>query len=251
MLKPLITLATSAVLATAAHGHQLWIEQAPGEAAMVRFGEFAENLREASPGLLDKFGQPTGVLVTRDGERPLLASKVADGFRLTAPGGGAVTAGPADSLVAEDLGYPLYKSRQGDGEISSWYRPAARHVTGFATQAPRLVLDIVPTGREGEFRITHKGQSLPKAKVTIALPSGWSRDAQSDAQGLVSFPMPWQGAYVLEASHMDRTPGERTAAAAAPAAERYDRIHHVTTLSVVKAVGLAPLPAGPAATPGK
>ena len=48
---------------TTASAHQVWIEQVEGQGAIVRFGEFGENLREASPGLLDKFGKPAGVLV--------------------------------------------------------------------------------------------------------------------------------------------------------------------------------------------
>lgn len=53
----------------------------------------------------------------------------------------------------------------------------------------------------------------------------------------------------LEATHMDRTPGERpgTQANGTIAPERFDRVHHVTTLSVLKVEGLSPLPATPAA----
>ncbi|MGE5866940.1 MAG: DUF4198 domain-containing protein [Rhizobacter sp.] len=252
MLKTLLALSAT-MMATTAFAHQLWIEQAPGQPAMVRFGEYAHNLRETSPGLLDRFGQTTGMLVRREGDSPLQATKEAGGFRLTAGTGEPVSAGSAESLLAEDLRYPLYKSRQGETDIQSWYRPAARLVSDFAAQAPRLALDIVPTGREGEFRLTYNGQPLPKTKVTIAVQSGWAQETMTDAHGQVRFPMPWQGLYVLEASHMDRTPGERpgtTVNGGTGAPERFDRRHHVTTLSVLKADGLTPLPAAPTVSPG-
>ena len=39
---------------TSAHAHQVWLENAGGQARL-HFGEFNENLRESSPGALDKF----------------------------------------------------------------------------------------------------------------------------------------------------------------------------------------------------
>ena len=44
-----------------ANAHQIWIEQ-DGKRARVVFGEFAENLRELSPGRLDKFVALTGTI---------------------------------------------------------------------------------------------------------------------------------------------------------------------------------------------
>jgi hypothetical protein len=49
-------------LAGPAGAHQIWIEQPDGQDAVVRFDEFGQNPREASPGLLDKFEKPAGSL---------------------------------------------------------------------------------------------------------------------------------------------------------------------------------------------
>ncbi len=78
--------------------------------------------------------------------------------------------------------------------------------------------------------------------------SGWEKQAQSDAQGLVSFDMPWQGTYVAETSFEERIPGERMSP---NGAERYDGISYATTLTFVKDDGLPALPAGPLGVPGK
>ncbi|HEY1397102.1 hypothetical protein [Roseateles sp.] len=123
--RPALRLSAVSLLlaAGAAQAHQIWIEQAAGanERAVVRFGEFGENLREASPGLLDKFGQ-------------------------------------------------------------------------------------------------------------------------------VRFDLPWKGQYVAEVAHTDKTAGERQGP---KGAEKYDGVSYVTSLTVLKADGVEPIAAGPAATPNK
>lgn len=230
-----------AALLPAAHAHQIWIEQAPGGEAVIRFGEFGENLREVSPGLLDKFGKPGATLYSPKGEKVAQASKGVDGFTLP------FKAARGESIVAEDAEYPLYKFKHGEKEAAGWYRPAARLITGFDAQQARLVLDLVPAGKPGELQLYFKGKPLPKTKVTLVTQSGWSKEARSDEQGMVRFDMPWKGTYVAEVSHNDRTPGER---AGANGADKYDVVNYVTTLTYVKADGVAPIAAGAPAKPG-
>jgi hypothetical protein len=227
---------------TLAQAHQIWIEQPAGQAAVIRFGEFGENLREVSPGLLDNFGKPTATLISVKGERSADAAKSASGFTLP------FKAGQGETIVAEDPAFPLRKFKRDDREVTSWYRPAARYATGFAAQEPRLTLDIVPAGQPGTFKVFFKGQPLPKARVAIVVQSGWAKEARSDDQGAVSFDLPWKGSYVLEASYIDRTPGERPGP---NGAELYDGINYVTTPHVARADGVAPIPAGPVAAPNK
>ncbi|WP_457488799.1 cobalt ABC transporter substrate-binding protein [Tardiphaga sp. P5_C10] len=225
-----------------AQAHQIWIEQAEGQNAVIRFGEFGENLREVSPGLLDKFGKPTGTLVSAKGEQKSDATKTANGFTLPFK----VAAG--DGIVAEDASYPFYTSKQQDKQITGWYYPAARLITGFAEQKPRLVLDLVPTGQDGQFKLVFKDKPKAKTKVTLVTESGWSKEAHTDEQGLVKFDMPWKGTYVAEVSFTDRNSGER---AGAHGTEKYDAVSYATTVTYVNANGLPPIPAGPPATPGK
>lgn len=229
-------------LATAAQAHQIWLEQPAGQSAVIRFGEFGDNLREASPGLLDKFVKPTATLVSAKGDKTADGSKSATGFVLP------FKAAKGEAIVAEEANYPLYNSKQGDKELKNWYHPAARLVTGFAPLEPKLTFDLVPAGAPGEFKLVFKGQPLPKTKVTLVTQSGWVKEGRTDEQGLVKFDMPWKGTYVAEASHNDRTGGERAGAAGA---EKYDAVSYVTTLTYVKADGVAPIPAGPAAKPNK
>ncbi len=240
MKKFAVVAATLLGTIASAQAHQIWIEQADGQNAVVRFGEFGENLREASPGLLDKFAKVTGTLVSAKGEQKSDATKTADGFTLP------FKAASGDGVVAEDANYPLYQSKQQDKQITGWYYPAARYITGFAAKKPKLVLDLVPTGQDGEFKLFFKDQPKAKTKVTLVTQSGWSKEAHTDEQGVVKFDMPWKGTYVAEVSFTDRTAGER---AGANGAEKYDSVSYATTVTYVNASGLAALPAGPAAKP--
>jgi len=227
-------------VAASAQAHQVWLEQAEGDTVVLRFGEFGENLREASPGLLDKFVAPTGTLFSGSSSKKAEARKTASGFTLPfAPAAN-------ESVVAEDARYPLYPSGQGDKQVLNWFHPSARLMTGFAPLAPSLALDLVPAGDPGAFRLYFKGKPLAKTKVSLVTQSGWAKEGRTDADGLVRFDMPWQGQYVAEASHTDRTPGERPGV---QGAERYDVVYYATTLSYRKSEGIAPLPAGPAAAP--
>lgn len=240
MTKRIIVAMSLWIAAAPAQAHQIWIEQADGRNAVVRFGEFGENLREASPGLLDKFAGVTATLISAKGEQKSDATKTASGFSLP------FAAAAGDGIVAMDANYPLYTWKQQGKDTTNWFYPAARYITGFAAQQPKLVLDLVPTGEEGQFKLLFKDQPKAKTKVTLVTESGWSKEANTDEQGLVKFDMPWKGTYVAEVSFNDRSPGERTGA---NGTEKYDGVSYATTVTFVTAKGLAPIPAPPPATP--
>lgn len=225
------------MFAGSASAHQVWLEQTP-KAANLYFGEFGENLRETSPGLLDKFVKPTAVLLKSNEEQPLTLEKTGTAFVLSS------TAKKNESIVAEEANYPPIERKNGEAVTRTVWTPAARLITSDTEQQPRLTLDIVPTGKKGEFKVFYKNQPLPKAKVGIVVQSGWMKEATSDEQGVVSFDLPWQGTYVLEVHHMDKTPGERDG-------KPYDVASFVTTLSMTQPKGVKALPAPDAKTPNK
>ena len=71
-MRSVVRIAAAAALwlstAAVASAHHLWLE-VDGQGAKIYFGEFGENLREASPGALDKL-QPQAKAVSASGERP-------------------------------------------------------------------------------------------------------------------------------------------------------------------------------------
>ena len=233
----LLPLVSSLMFAGAANAHQIWLEQT-SKTANLYFGEFGENLREASLGLLDKFIKPSATLSGAKGDQALTLNKEAGSFALSA------RAGKNESITAEEANYPGFEKKTGETLVRSIWTPAARLVTSDAAQTPTLTLDLVPSGQPGEFKVYYKGQPLPKAKVGIIVQSGWAKEAVSDEQGAVKFELPWQGTYVLEVHHTDKTAGERDG-------KPYDVASFVTTLSLAQTKGIKAVAAGPAAKPNK
>ncbi|GKS90521.1 DUF4198 domain-containing protein [Acidovorax sp. SUPP2522] len=232
LLKPITAAVLSALAATAVQAHQVWIE-ASGAQARVQFGEYADGLLEKSPGALDKF---KGVPVLeqqqpRGGEaRRIEGQRTATAFTYALPA-------PADTLFAE-APYPLI-DRTKAGQPPLLWRPAARWVASLAQPvAATAPLDVVPTGKAGELRVVFNGKPLPKAQVTLVSPSGWAREAATNAEGTVHFELPWKGQYVAEVKHSDKQPGEH-------AGEKYGEASYLTTLTFVQAAGMEspPLPA--------
>ena len=220
-----------------ASAHQIWLRQ-DGKAASVYFGEFGDNLREASPGLLDKFSIKNVTLLSAKGAQSLQASKTAGAFVLN----GKVGAG--ESIIVEEDNYPSWEEKKDGKATRTVWIPAARLVADAKAQAPALTLDLVPTGTPGQFQVSYQGKPLAQAKVNAVVQSGWGKEAWSDALGLVSFPLPWKGSYVLEVQHTDKTAGQR-------GTQAYDKAMFVTTLSLLQPQGVTPLPAGPALPPSK
>ena len=224
LLKTALIAAASLTAAASAQAHQVWLEHAGGQARL-HFGEFNENLRETSPGRLDQFkGVPALEQRTGTAAQRVEGQLGKDSFSYT-------VAGAADTLFAAAT-YPLIDRSKRNLPTLYW-QPSARWVASLARPvAPTAPLDLVPTGKPGEFKVVYQGAPLPKAKVQLAAPSGWTREAEAAEDGTVNFTMPWKGQYVAEVKHSDKTPGEARG-------EKYGEASYVTTLSFVLADGMA------------
>ena len=231
----LAALALALLAPSVASAHQIWLEQDKGGAKLY-FGEFAQNVREASPGYLDKFPGPTGTRLSGKGEEAVTLSKTATSFTVPAK------VGKGETLIAQEPNYPVIERKAGDKTTRTFWNPAARYIADFSPQPPRLTLDIVPTGKPGEFQVVFRGQPLPKAEIGIVAVSGWGQEGHTDEQGKVSFPLPWKGPYLVSIRHVDSTPGKRPAVAGKPE-EKYDLASFTTTLSFVTPAGLPSPPA--------
>ena len=211
-----------------ASAHHLWLE-ADGTGAKLYFGEFEENLREASPGLLDRFKPlPEAKVVRTSGPQPLKVEKSPGAFVLTG------TIGAADSIVAEQAS--VTERKQAERVVRTRGHLAARWVPDLAERAPVLMLDIVPTGTPGAFKVVYDGKPLPKAKLELIAESGWKRELKTDEQGAFTVALPWRGAYVIEIEHVEAKPGGE-------GADAHDRKRFVTALSFKVAQGMEGPPA--------
>lgn len=229
-----VLLAGLTVLPVMASARQLWLEPDAGGARLY-FGEFQDNLRETSPGLLDKLEPvPQAKAV---GERTALkVEKTASSFAVTGGGEGAAAAG----IVAEHA--RILEMPAGGKTVRSLDRLSARYAPDFTERPPLISLDIVPAGRPGAFKVFYDGKPLPRAKVALVNEAGWRRDLITDADGQLSVSLPWRGLYLVEVQLLDSTPGVY-------GRERYDIMRFTTTLSVRVATGLEGAPPPPAATP--
>lgn len=232
MHRPFVAFIVALVLSGAASAHHLWLEPDEGGARLY-FGEFEENLREASPGLLDRLAMPEAKVAAADG-KALKVEKTAGHFKL------AGTIGAKDSVVAEQV--RVNERKQADKTSRILNRLAARWVPDLAERAPVLTFDVVPTAKAGVFAVFYNGKPLAKAKVELIAESGWKREFHSDAAGRIEAPLPWRGAYVIEASHTDATAGTH-------GGEAYDSVRLVTTLSFRVADGMQGPPQPALVTP--
>jgi len=226
----------SATLSFTVQAHQVWIEPTK-DGAQLCFGEFRMNLREDSPGLLDRLATPVAQLQTADGVSPVEMTKGVESYVIAkAPANGA-------SLIAQDPTYPVRESRDevGVNGRMAWI-PAARYIPDFSERAPMLNLDIVPTGTPGVFKVFLGKEPFPKAKVEVVAQSGWSRELRTDNTGVLKVSMPWRGRYLLLAHFNDQTPGER-------AGKPYDFVTYTTTLFFEQKDGIDAVPPPPAAKP--
>ena len=213
--------------APSASAHHLWLEP-DGEGARLHFGEFDENLREASPGLLDRFEPLPEAKAIGTSAQPLKVEKTPSALTVS----GAIGAG--DSIVAQQS--MVSERKQGDKPVRTLGTLAARWVPDFAEHAPILTLDIVPTGKPGSFKVVYDGKVLAKAKFELKAESGWQRELRTDEQGAFTASLPWKGTYVIEIEHVDAKAGGEGAGA-------YDRKRFVTSLSFKVAEGMEGPPA--------
>lgn len=233
----LLPLVSALLFAGVANAHQIWLEQTP-KAASLYFGEYDRNQREISPGLLDKITQQTATLAGAKGEKSLTSTRTNNAIVFSAH------AAKNETIFTEDANHPVSEYKNGDATVRFARILGARLVTSNQPQEPKLTLDLVPTGKQGEFKIFYKGQAQPKTKVGLIAQSGWTREATSDEQGVVKFDLPWQGTYVMEVRYVDKTPGER-------AGKPYDFTNHMTTLSITQTSGIKSLPTSAATEPSK
>lgn len=235
-LKKSLLVSLLAMSAAVAHAHQIWIEPA-GKTYSVHFGEYDENLKEVSPGLLDKMPLPAVLNIVGGEDKPVTVNKQGDGFALD------IKVLKEGALVAEVRNYPSFERKTGDQVTRGKWVPAARHAIGHAAQTPKNILDIVPSGAAGKFKLYFRGQPLPKVKLTLVAPNGWQKPLQSDDQGEFEVATLWQGLYVIEVSHKENVAGEIDG-------DKYDSASFTSTLSFFNATG-AKTPRPAAAKPNQ
>ena len=198
------------VLSLNAGAHALWLEGSPG-AARLYFGEYAENLRETSPGRLDSIVEPEATIIDQAGTVKS-ASPNRENTYFSLPTGAAILVQARRQPIREPQG-------SAPAPVQRRFLYARLGVGG------SLPLDLLDSGNR--LRLTFMGEPVPKAEIVVIAPSGWEKHLRTDEKGEASFSPPESGLYVVEAKYELNKPGEFEGKA-------YSVESHKVTLSLYK-----------------
>jgi uncharacterized GH25 family protein len=203
----------SGLLSFNAAAHALWLESDSSGTTTTKlyFGEYAENLRESSPGRLDSIIEPAVIVVDAGGHgRPAEARRENNHFTVA---GGA-------TVLVQALKQPV---REPQGEIPN---PAQRRfLYARLGKGGSLPLDINNDGNL--LRLSFMGKPVAKGKIIVIAPNGWEKHLSTDEKGETAFSLPEPGLYVIEATHELSKSGEF-------GGKPYTVEVHRTTLSLYK-----------------
>ena len=162
LTRSLIAAALLATTGLAAQAHQVWLEHS-GSQAKLHFGEYNDNVRETSPGLLDKFkGVPVLEQTVAGATQRVEGQLTKEAFTYT-------TAPNAETLFA-DAAYPLIDRTKANLPPLLW-KPTARWVASLAKPvAPTATLDLVPTGKPGQLKVVFHGAPAAQGQGGAGVP---------------------------------------------------------------------------------
>lgn len=184
--------ATAAVIAGSSlslnvAAHALWLEDGNSNTAGTKlyFGEFAENVRERSPGRLDSIIEPTITILNSKGEARQVTARP-EGNHFAIPGDGTV--------LVQALRQPV---REPQGEKR--HPPQRRFLYARLGNGGSLPLDIRNNG--DTLSLIFMGKPVAKAEIIVMASNGWEKHVRTDEKGEVAFSLPEPGLYVVEATH--------------------------------------------------
>jgi hypothetical protein len=215
---PLFTMFATLTLIPSAHAHFVWLERDGEGPARAYFGEWIDDIREKTGGLLDRFKAPRAFLGTSSELLPVKRND--NNLEINAKGRGDVRF--VDSSVP-----PREDKEKGGTTKTIYYAKAGRTET-----AAKLDLELVPTAANGNtFVLLFFAEPLPKTELTIIGPSKWEKPLTTDDKGQVTLSTPWVGRYVLEVIHFDEKAG-------GSGNEKFNRTRHISSLSFVQQSGI-------------
>jgi hypothetical protein len=220
MLKLLsaITVLATLSLIPFAHAHYVWLERDGNGPARAYLGEWIDDVREKSGGMLDRIKAPRVFVGARTD--PLPVKRNENNLEIQVKGRG-------DVRLVENSMPPREDKEKGGATKTIYYAKAGRSET-----AAKLDLELVPSAPNGNTLVLmFHGAPLPKAEVTLVGPSKWQKPLVTDDKGQITLPTPWAGRYVLEVTHFDEKP-------AGGGNENFNRTRHISSLSFVQQDGI-------------
>lgn len=202
---------------TSAHAHYVWLEYDGNGPARAYFGEWVDDIREKSGGMLDRIKSPRVFVGTSN--EPLPVKRNENNLEFAVKGHGDLR------LVENSM--PAREDKEKGGKTKTIYYAKA----GRSEVTNKLDLEFVPTVANGNTLVLLLfGSPLPKAELMIIGPPRWEKPLTTDEQGRVTIPTPWAGRYVLEVVHFEEKGG-------GSGEEKFDRTRHISSLSFIQRSG--------------
>jgi hypothetical protein len=214
----LVTMLATLSLIPSARAHYVWLEREGDGPARAYLGEWIDDIREKTGGLLDRIKAPRVFLGAST--EPLPVRRKENNLEIEARRRGDVR------LV--ESGMPPREDKEKGGATKTIYYAKA----GRAETAAMLDLELVPTAADGNtFVLIFFGKPLPKSEVIIVGPPKWQKPLTTNDDGQITLPTPWAGRYVLEVIHLDEKAG-------GSGDEKFTRTRHISSLSFVRERGI-------------
>jgi uncharacterized GH25 family protein len=226
IVKALLVFCLGVLLPAVASAHFIWIETAAEgrqnkkQEIKIFYGEYSDNLREKTDGRFSEVNNFTAWVVSPGGQRTKLecvpqADHYLASFIPTEPGRYGIVVVNTEREVVDWTKYNI-------GIIRPTYYSAAivtvpiAEPPAIAKELPQLTdFSVMPvhssnvykTGKENRFSVSYKSQPSIKQKVMVFAPNGWSKELETDEQGLFKFTAPWEGRYIIEAIYSENVAG--------------------------------------------
>src|SRR5215470_494419 len=218
-LKTLSTTVLFLSIVTSADAHYVWLEYDGSGPARAYFGEWIDDIREKTGGMLDRIKAPRVFLGSSTD--PLPVKRNENNLEISVKGQG-------DLRLVENSMAPRDDAEKGGKTRTIYYAKAGRTET-----TAKLDLELVPTTADGNTLVLlFYGVPLAKTEVTVIGPPKWEKHLTTDDQGRIDMPTPWSGRYVLEVTHFE-------AKAGGSENDKFDRTRHITSLSFAQRDGQA------------
>jgi len=223
-MKPMLILQLMSIavlilsLINTAQAHYVWLEYDGKGTAHAYLGEWIDDIREKTGGMLDRIRAPRVFLGASTD--PLPVKRNENNLEISVKGQG-------DLRLVENSMAPRDDAEKGGKTRTIYYAKAGRTET-----TAKLDLELVPTTADGNTLVLlFYGVPLAKTEVTVIGPPKWEKHLTTDDQGRIDMATAWSGRYVLEVTHFE-------AKAGSSGNEKFDRTRHISSLSFTHQSGI-------------